>query len=133
MPARGILLFSTCLVSAPVDVLRQWKRKTDAGTAINKSPMMLNQQKQAQDLEAGVIKTYNGMLASRLSNFTAANKGIRGVVVDTQAPFNAALSNPTKYGSKDATCYNSDGKTCLWFNDYHPGLVGFPFYDHSTV
>lgn len=85
--------------------------------------MMLNQQKDARDLEANVIKQYNSLLSARLSDFVASHSGVRGVVVDTQAPFDTALNNPTKYGSKDATCYNSDGKTCLWFNDYHPGLV----------
>jgi hypothetical protein len=22
-----------------------------------------------------------------------------------------------------ASCWNEDGVTCLWFNDYHPGLA----------
>jgi len=91
--------------------------------AINKSPMMLNQSKDAQDLEAGVIEDYNNILATRLGDFVALHAGARGMIVDTQAPFDAAINNPTKYGSKDAICYNSDGKTCLWFNDYHPGLA----------
>ncbi|KAF2474058.1 carbohydrate esterase family 16 protein [Lindgomyces ingoldianus] len=88
---------------------------------INKSPMMLGQSKAAQDTEAGVIDQFNKLLVQRSAEFVASHGGAKIVVVDTQAPFNTAISAPTKYGSKDATCYNSDGKTCLWFNDYHPG------------
>jgi hypothetical protein len=88
-------------------------------SAIDKSPMMLAQSKEARTLEAEVIKQFNDLLSSRLKDFVASH----GWVVDMQEPFNKALNDPTKYGSKDATCYNSDGKTCLWFNDYHPGTV----------
>jgi hypothetical protein len=91
--------------------------------AIDKSPMMLAQSKEARILEAGVIKQFNNLLSSRLKDFVASHGGSKGWVVDTQEAFNKALNDPTKYGSKDATCYNSDGKTCLWFNDYHPGTV----------
>ncbi|KAF2652362.1 carbohydrate esterase family 16 protein [Lophiostoma macrostomum CBS 122681] len=88
---------------------------------INKSPLMLGQSKSAQDLEAGVITQFNQLLVNKTSAFASAHSGVNAVVVDTQAPFNKAINDPTAYGSKDATCYNSNGKTCLWFNDYHPG------------
>lgn len=84
---------------------------------------MLAQSKSAQDTEAGVIKQFNALLSDRLKEFVASHTGSKGWVVDTQKPFNQAISDPTKYGSKDATCYNSDGKSCLWYNDYHPGTV----------
>lgn len=45
------------------------------------------------------------------------------MIVDTAGPFNRALESPTAYGAPNATCYNSDGKSCLWFNDYHPGVA----------
>lgn len=84
---------------------------------------MLSQSKSAQDLEATVIEQFNTLLAKRTADFVGSHKGTKAVVVDTQSPFNTAIKDPSKYGSKDATCYNSDGKTCLWFNDYHPGQV----------
>lgn len=43
-------------------------------------------------------------------------------LLDTWAPFNKALENPTRYGAPNASCYNADGVSCLWFNDYHPGV-----------
>ena len=86
---------------------------------------MLGQSKDAQELEAGVIQKFNQLVAERLQAFVAGHAGTKGTVIDTQTPFNMAISNPQQYGSKDATCYNSDGKSCLWFNDYHPGTVSF--------
>jgi hypothetical protein len=85
--------------------------------------MMLAQSKEAQILEAEVIKQFNDLLHSRLVHFVASHEGSKGWVVDTQKPFNEAINDPANYGSKDATCYNSDGKTCFWFNDYHPGMA----------
>lgn len=84
---------------------------------------MLGQSKQAQEQEAKYIEQFNSGLKTRAEDFVALHNGVKAVIVDTQAPFNAAIRDPGKYGSKDATCFNSDGKTCLWFNDYHPGLV----------
>lgn len=89
--------------------------------------MMLGQSKNDQVAEAAVIKQFNELLAKRSKEFSASHRGAKSVVVDTQAPFNTAIANPTKYGSKDATCYNEDGKSCLWFNNYHPGVVSSHF------
>lgn len=85
--------------------------------------MMLAQPKESYEREAVIIKQFNELLVSGTKNFSASHEGVKAVVVDTQAPFNAAIAEPAKYGAKDATCFNSDGKSCLWFNDYHPGLV----------
>jgi hypothetical protein len=84
---------------------------------------MLGQSKNNQELEARIISQFNQLIVNKTSAFVAAHSGVKAIVVDTHAPFNTAINDPTAYGSKDATCYNSNGKTCLWFNDYHPGLV----------
>lgn len=70
-----------------------------------------------------MISKFNSMLFSRVSSFASANSGMKAIIVDTQAPLNLAIQNPTTYGASNALCYNSDGKTCLWFNDYHPGMA----------
>ncbi|POS75545.1 cellulose-binding GDSL lipase/acylhydrolase [Diaporthe helianthi] len=88
---------------------------------IQYTPLMLGQEQSARDLEATVIAKYNQLVVSSLANFTAANTGVTAKIVDTTKPFMTAVENPTAYGSPDATCYNADGKSCLWFNDYHPG------------
>lgn len=85
--------------------------------------MMLQQSTDARDSEATVITKYNQLLASGLAKFTSANSGVTAKIIDTTTPFMTAINNPTAYGSPDATCYNADGKSCLWFNDYHPGYA----------
>jgi phospholipase/lecithinase/hemolysin len=83
---------------------------------------MVLQGAEAQQAEAASIAKYNAALSTRLAAFTSKNSGITSKIVDTTAAFNTPLDNPTAYGSPDATCYNGDGKSCLWFNDYHPGI-----------
>ncbi|PKX97924.1 putative cellulose-binding GDSL lipase/acylhydrolase [Aspergillus novofumigatus IBT 16806] len=90
---------------------------------INRSPLMLSQGTSATTAEAAVIAKYNNLIATYLANFKSKNSGVTATIVDTQAPFNKALDNPTAYGAPNATCYNSDGTSCLWFNDYHPGVA----------
>ena len=31
------------------------------------------------------------------------------------------LDNPAQYGYHDATCMNTDGSNCVWWNNLHPG------------
>ncbi|KAL0468415.1 cellulose-binding GDSL lipase [Neurospora intermedia] len=68
------------------------------------------------------IAKYNSLLASRFEAFLEVHSDATGKVVDTVAPFETAIKNPTAYGAPDATCFNEDGVSCLWFNDYHPGV-----------
>ncbi|KXX79372.1 putative endoglucanase type F [Madurella mycetomatis] len=89
---------------------------------IHRTPAMLGESVEAQQGEAAAITKYNDAMATRLEAFMSQNDGVTAKVVDTAVPFNTALDNPTEYGSPDATCYNEDGTSCLWFNDYHPGV-----------
>lgn len=79
------------------------------------------------------ITAYNGALGTRLTTFKAANSGVTAQVFNTTPSFQTVLSNPTSYGaSSDTTCYNSDGTSCVWYDNYHPGqaiqkLVGQAF------
>jgi phospholipase/lecithinase/hemolysin len=83
---------------------------------------MLAESAETQQAEAVSIGKYNTALATRLAAFKTKNSGITSKIVDTTGAFNTALDNPTAHGSPDASCYNEDGKSCLWFNDYHPGI-----------
>ncbi|KAK3312829.1 carbohydrate esterase family 16 protein [Apodospora peruviana] len=89
---------------------------------IYKTPAVIAQGEATQQSEKAAIATYNGAIATRLAAFKTQNSGVEGKILDTEVPFNTALENPTSYGSPNATCYNEDGKSCLWFNDYHPGV-----------
>jgi hypothetical protein len=73
--------------------------------------------------EAPSISVFNTQLANVILNFSSTHSDAVIASVDTQTPFNTALSNPTVYGAPDATCYNANGVSCLWWNNYHPGQV----------
>ncbi|KAM5346160.1 hypothetical protein ACJ41O_009165 [Fusarium nematophilum] len=89
----------------------------------NLTPLMLKQDPDSDARLVSSIKLYNKLLADGLKAFKAANSGVTSKLVDTSAAFMRAINNPTQYGAPDATCYNGDGVSCLWFNDYHPGVA----------
>nr|XP_036588154.1 fungal cellulose binding domain-containing protein [Colletotrichum truncatum]KAF6799295.1 fungal cellulose binding domain-containing protein [Colletotrichum truncatum] len=87
-----------------------------------KTPLMLANGADSNAQLAAAIKQYNDLIASNLAAFKAKNAGVTSWIVDTTAPFDKAINNPTAYGAPDATCFNANGLSCLWFNDYHPGV-----------
>ncbi|KAF5025527.1 hypothetical protein F66182_2432 [Fusarium sp. NRRL 66182] len=89
----------------------------------NLSPLMLKQGAESNALLVKSITLYNSLLSSKLKTFKKANSGVRAILVDTSVPFNKAIKNPNAYGAPDATCFNENGISCLWFNDYHPGVA----------
>lgn len=91
--------------------------------AITKTPLVLNTTVADQEAEAACIVQYNDLLAHRLQDFTARNPGTVGKVVNTSIAFYKAIDDPEAYGAPNATCWNSDGTSCLWFNNYHPGIA----------
>ncbi|QSZ29920.1 hypothetical protein DSL72_004438 [Monilinia vaccinii-corymbosi] len=87
------------------------------------SPLFIAQGTAVQASLAHAISQYNAAIASRVAEFQAAHPGSATWVYDTQTPFLAAIKNPTAYGAADATCFNSNGVSCLWWNNYHPGQI----------
>lgn len=69
----------------------------------------------------GNISAYNEALESNLASFTSGRSDVTARFFDTSSYFWAALDDPTAYGATDASCMNSDGTTCLWYDNYHPG------------
>ncbi|KAL4933229.1 SGNH/GDSL hydrolase family protein [Aspergillus undulatus] len=68
---------------------------------------------------SAAIESWNTGLNERASDFAAAHSDAVVKITDTQPVFNQLLDA----GGESADCWNEDGVTCLWFNDYHPGLV----------
>ncbi|WDK22003.1 fungal cellulose binding domain-containing protein [Colletotrichum graminicola] len=87
-----------------------------------KTPLMIANGADAGGQLSAAIKQYNELIISNLAAFEAENAGVTSWVVDTAPAFDEAINNPTAYGAPDATCYNENGVSCLWFNDYHPGV-----------
>jgi phospholipase/lecithinase/hemolysin len=44
-------------------------------------------------------------------------------LVDASAAYYEALDDPARFGAPDDMCENLDGKSCLWWNNYHPGMA----------
>ncbi|KAH7129568.1 hypothetical protein B0J13DRAFT_564267 [Dactylonectria estremocensis] len=89
----------------------------------NLTPLMLQQDSDSSARLVSAIKLYNKLLSVGFQTFQKRNRHITGKIIDTSLAFNRAIKNPTKYGAPNATCYNEDGLSCLWFNDYHPGIT----------
>jgi phospholipase/lecithinase/hemolysin len=88
---------------------------------IQYTPLMVAEGTTTQSEVGTAITYFNGLLTAAAASFKFANSGSTVYVYDTTAPFMTAINNPTAYGSPDATCYNADGVSCLWYNNYHPG------------
>lgn len=91
--------------------------------AFDRAPAILYQSADRVASLRSDIKTYNTELASRLATFKSKHSDITAQLFDTAPTFSTVLDNPTAYGAPDATCVNGDGKSCLWADTYHPGLV----------
>ncbi|KAL5340216.1 hypothetical protein BJX70DRAFT_387447 [Aspergillus crustosus] len=68
---------------------------------------------------SAAIATWNTRLVEKAQELADAHPDAVVRVVDTQPAFNDLLDA----GGEAADCWNADGVTCLWFNDYHPGLA----------
>lgn len=70
---------------------------------------------------AAAVQHYNALLITALQTFIVKD-GVKTWLYDTAAPFEKAIADPAAYSkSSNATCYNSDGVSCIWYNDYYPG------------
>jgi phospholipase/lecithinase/hemolysin len=90
---------------------------------IDRAPSNLGLDDWGKTTMKAAIATYNDLITAGRNAFVAANPGVFAIVVDIYPKFALTLDNPTVYGAVNSTCFNADGKTCLWWNDYHPGLV----------
>lgn len=69
------------------------------------------------------VSAFNQVLKDQVQVFLDGHDGSRISIVDTSIPFNKVLNNPSQYGVTNVTCENSDGHTCLWSNEAHPGVA----------
>lgn len=71
---------------------------------------------------AAAVDLYNQILEENASKFEKSHRGSRLWLVRTAEAYETALGDPQAYGAPDTTCTNEDGLSCLWWNDYHPGI-----------
>ncbi|KAI1344695.1 hypothetical protein F5Y15DRAFT_1437 [Xylariaceae sp. FL0016] len=68
-----------------------------------------------------LIEYWNKELPTRTDAFKTAHSGAVVTIVDTTSPFDEVINNPTKYGAPNSNCQNTNGKSCIWYDFYHPG------------
>lgn len=58
-----------------------------------------------------------------MAAFSAANADVTlAQVFNTTSYFWQVFDDPTTYGlDADITCANTDGTSCVWYDNYHPG------------
>ena len=91
-------------------------------------PLWLTPQLQAENATAqasmrSAVDSYNSLLESAAHSFHLQYPNVTLWQLNTAKTFEMALDDPEAYGAPDATCYNSDGVNCLWWNDFHPGAA----------
>lgn len=69
------------------------------------------------------ITAFNQILRNRAQAFISVHPGSDISFLDTSVPFNSVMDNPEQYGAANASCWNSNGYTCLWSNDAHPAVA----------
>jgi phospholipase/lecithinase/hemolysin len=91
----------------------------------DRAPGVIGAPVEAQDVLRSYITNYNNGVRSIAKQFKAAHRDIRGQVqiLDTAPAFRKAFANPQKYGAPNATCFDSNGVSCLWHDTFHPGVA----------
>jgi len=94
---------------------------TNLCPALDKVPQITAQSTSGRQKVMSNVNSLNSQLASRLATFKAQNPGVTAFVVDSATAINTATANPRNHGAPDATCLNKNGKSCLWWDNLHPG------------
>lgn len=81
---------------------------------VDRSPLTVGQGAESVALEAEAIKSYNGMVETRVKALKTAHNDVWAQVFDSNKVFNKILDNPSKYGLKNATGY------CESYTKYEP-------------
>ncbi|KAJ5137660.1 hypothetical protein N7476_008274 [Penicillium atrosanguineum] len=88
----------------------------------SRSPFILAEGAQASEAHAAWVTAYNDGLDTMVERFRRKHSDVKTVVYDTWSFMTNILDYPEEYGYPDSTCINDDGISCIWWNNYHPGL-----------
>ncbi|SPO06733.1 related to cellulose-binding GDSL lipase/acylhydrolase [Cephalotrichum gorgonifer] len=72
---------------------------------------------------AAAVELYNDVMARNLQVFKKTHRDPKGWLVHTANAYHEAMDHPEKYGAPDDICENLDSVSCLWWNNYHPGVA----------
>ncbi|OOF96097.1 carbohydrate esterase family 16 protein [Aspergillus carbonarius ITEM 5010] len=88
----------------------------------NRTPMFIDQGNETTAEVASYLEVYNRNLKSMVEGWARERGDITTVFYDAWSFMSKVLNDPTAYGFPDATCINDDGTSCVWWNNYHPGM-----------
>ncbi|PYI13176.1 cellulose-binding GDSL lipase/acylhydrolase [Aspergillus violaceofuscus CBS 115571] len=88
----------------------------------SRSPFFLDQGNATVARHAAYLATYNRNLEAMVQGLRGEFAGVTTVFYDAWSFVTKILDDPTAYGFPDATCINDDGVSCIWWNNYHPGM-----------
>ncbi|GLA13817.1 hypothetical protein AnigIFM62618_011072 [Aspergillus niger] len=88
----------------------------------SRSPLFLEQGEEVVKQHAEYLSVYNENLQGMVDDFTKKKGDVTTVLYDSWSFMTKILDDPTAYGFPNATCINDDGTSCIWWNNYHPGM-----------
>ncbi|RAH64319.1 SGNH/GDSL hydrolase family protein [Aspergillus aculeatinus CBS 121060] len=88
----------------------------------SRSPLFLEQGNATVARHAAYLATFNRNLEAMVQGLRGEFGGVTTVFYDAWSFMTKVLDDPTAYGFPDATCINDDGVSCVWWNNYHPGM-----------
>ncbi|GKZ17579.1 hypothetical protein AbraIFM66951_004325 [Aspergillus brasiliensis] len=88
----------------------------------SRSPFFLDQGEEVVKQHAAYLSVFNTNLEGMVEGFKKGKGDVTTVYYDSWSFMTKVLDDPTAYGFPDATCINDDGTSCVWWNNYHPGM-----------
>ncbi|OJI82311.1 hypothetical protein ASPTUDRAFT_45756 [Aspergillus tubingensis CBS 134.48] len=88
----------------------------------SRSPLFLDQGEEVVEQHAAYLAVYNENLEGMVERFNKGKGDVTTVLYDSWSFMTKILDDPTAYGFPNATCIDDDGTSCIWWNNYHPGM-----------
>ncbi|RAK97838.1 putative cellulose-binding GDSL lipase/acylhydrolase [Aspergillus ibericus CBS 121593] len=88
----------------------------------DRTPFFIDQGNETTAAVKSYLAVYNRNLKEKVEEWGVEKGDVTTVLYDSWSFMSKILDDPTAYGFPDATCINDDGTSCVWWNNYHPGL-----------
>ncbi|PWY78524.1 cellulose-binding GDSL lipase/acylhydrolase [Aspergillus sclerotioniger CBS 115572] len=88
----------------------------------DRTPMFIDQGSETTAAVGAYLGVYNRNLKDMVERWGRERGDVITVFYDAWSFMTKVLDDPTAYGFPDATCINDDGTSCVWWNNYHPGM-----------
>lgn len=79
-----------------------------------------NYTKAEQSAVSAASNAFNAQLDAHAQAFGNKHYDAKWHVFDPTPTWNRVIDAPTQFGVQNATCWNADGNSCLFYNNFHP-------------